>query len=226
MSLNIPRIRGLCFDIDGTLSDTDDLAVQKLAHFLRPLRFLLSGKDESRAARRIIMAAEMPGNWLINLPDRLGVDDTLAPVMDFFVRHMLTPGVTPHLIIPGVMEMLEALHSRFPMSIVSAREQGSSQRFITAFGLQRFFPVVATARTCAHTKPYPDPVLWAAAQMGLPPENCLMVGDTTVDIRSGRAAGAQTVGVLCGFGRPDELARAGADLLLESTAELSNVLGL
>ena len=37
--------------------------------------------------------------------------------------------------------------------------------------------------------------------MGVAPGNVLMVGDTTVDIRAGKAAGAQTVGVLCGFGQ-------------------------
>jgi len=226
MSLNTQRIHGLCFDIDGTLSDTDNQIVYKLAHLLKPFRFLLKGKDEAKTARRVIMAAEMPGNWLISLPDRLGIDDELAPVMDFIVRHMLTPGPTPHLIIPGVIEMLETLHSRFPMSIVSARGQSSSLRFLDAFCLQRFFPVVATAQTCAHTKPYPDPVLWAAAQMGLPAESCLMVGDTVVDIRAGRAAGVQTVGVLCGFGTSEELLRAGADLILDSTTDLANVLGL
>ena len=52
-----------------------------------------------------------------------------------------------------------------------------------------------------------------------------MIGDTTVDIRAGRAAGAQTVGVLCGFGSERELRRAGADLILASTAELGEMLG-
>jgi phosphoglycolate phosphatase-like HAD superfamily hydrolase len=225
MTLDTPRIRGLCFDIDGTLSDSDEQVVAKLAHFLKPLRFLFKGKNESKAARRIIMAVETPGNWFVSLPDRLGIDNVLAPMTDFIVRHLLTPGPSPHLIIPGVIEMLEALAPRFPMSIVSARDQRSAVRFLDAFDLQRFFPVIATARTCAHTKPFPDPVLWAAAQMGLPPESCLMIGDTVVDIRAGRAAGAQTVGVKCGFGMPEELLRAGADLILDSTADLANVLG-
>jgi len=46
-----------------------------------------------------------------------------------------------------------------------------------------------------------------------------------VDIHAGKAAGAQTVGVLCGFGEEKELKRAGADLILPSPAELVDVLG-
>ena len=51
----------------------------------------------------------------------------------------------------------------------------------------------------------------------------LMVGDTTVDVKTGRRAGAQTLGVLCGFGTEKELIRAGADLILASTADLKDL---
>ncbi len=83
--------------------------------------------------------------------------------------------------------------------------------------MSRFFKVIVTGGTCRRTKPHPEPVLYAARCLEVPPENCLMVGDTTVDIRAGRSAGAQTVGVLCGFGEADELARLGADLILTAT---------
>jgi phosphoglycolate phosphatase len=51
-----------------------------------------------------------------------------------------------------------------------------------------------------------------------------MIGDTTVDIRAGVAAGAQTVGVLCGFGEEPELRRNGANLVLGDTPQLADVL--
>ncbi|MPN00756.1 Phosphoglycolate phosphatase [bioreactor metagenome] len=56
--------------------------------------------------------------------------------------------------------------------------------------------------------------------MQVPAQNCLMIGDTTVDILAGKAAGAQTVGVLCGFGEEGELRRAGADLIVKDLKEL------
>ena len=48
-----------------------------------------------------------------------------------------------------------------------------------------------------------------------------MVGDTAVDMRSAKAAGAFAVGVLCGFGEREELLNAGADLVLEYTSDLA-----
>jgi phosphoglycolate phosphatase-like HAD superfamily hydrolase len=50
-----------------------------------------------------------------------------------------------------------------------------------------------------------------------------MIGDTIVDVRAGKAAGAQTIGVLCGFGTLRELNRAGADLILTNTKDLTNI---
>ena len=51
-----------------------------------------------------------------------------------------------------------------------------------------------------------------------------MVGDTTVDMRAAQLAGMQAVGVLCGFGTQRELLRAGANLILESPAELADLI--
>jgi len=51
-----------------------------------------------------------------------------------------------------------------------------------------------------------------------------MIGDTTVDIRAGKSAGAQAVGVLCGFGEEPELKKMGADIILEDTTKLTKIL--
>ena len=120
--------------------------------------------------------------------------------------------------------MLEKLSLRYPLAVVSARDTRSTLEFLDQFNLTAFFKCIATDQTCVHTKPFPDPILWAAKQMGVTPGACLMVGDTTVDIRAGKAAGAQTVGVLCGFGEAAELSQHGADLLLSITADLVQAL--
>ena len=88
----------------------------------------------------------------------------------------------------------------------------------------KYFDVIVTGLSAEHTKPYPDPILLAAQKMNVTPQNCLMIGDTTVDIRAGRSAGAQTVGVLCGFGEEPELKKMGADMILKDTTRLLDTL--
>jgi phosphoglycolate phosphatase-like HAD superfamily hydrolase len=223
MPLEVERIRALCWDVDGTLSDTDDQFVQKLVHLLHPVRFLFAQHDPRPFARRFVTATETPGNFLYGIPDRLGIDDEIAAVSDRIYRLGLGKKPT-FMIIPGVKETLTRLHTRYPMSVVSARGRRSTMIFLEQFDLIPHFQFIATAQTCEHTKPYPDPILWVAGQMGVPAEDCLMIGDTTVDILAAKTAGAQSVGVLCGFGEEEELQFAGADLILETSAQLQDIL--
>ena len=218
MQLDLARVRALCFDVDGTLSDTDDLYIARVTRLLP--RFLF--RDPERVARRFVMWIESPGNALMGIPDRFGLDDELAAVVNWMYRHRRKRWKR-YLLIPGVDAMLAQLHGRFPMAVVSARDERGTRAFLDHFNLTRYFDVVVTALTAAHTKPYPDPIIYAAQKMGVAPESCLMIGDTTVDMRAGKSAGAQMVGVLCGFGEEEELTRTGADAILKSTAEVGEL---
>jgi phosphoglycolate phosphatase-like HAD superfamily hydrolase len=226
MPLDVSRLRLLCFDVDGTLRDTDDQFVLSLGRFFQPLSFLFPRKDPLPLMRRMVMATENPGNYLLGLTDQMGIDDELARLVDFFYFRLgLRSNPASFLLIEGVREMLACLKAHYPLAVVSARGQRSTLAFLEKFELAPLFDAIATGQTCDHTKPRPDPILWVAHQLGVAPCACLMVGDTTVDIRAGKAAGAQTVGVLCGFGEEKELRGAGADLILASTADLTGILG-
>jgi phosphoglycolate phosphatase-like HAD superfamily hydrolase len=154
----------------------------------------------------------------------LGIDKGIAEFNDWMYRKGLGRTAKPFQLIDGVQEMLARLHPHYPMSVVSARGERSTNLFLEHFEIRERFVSIVTAQTCRHSKPYPDPILWAAQQMKVPPQNCLMIGDTTVDIIAGKAAGAQTIGVLCGFGTEDELVQNGADTILASTAQLTSIL--
>jgi HAD superfamily hydrolase (TIGR01509 family) len=209
--------------VDGTLSDTDDVMVAQLAELLYPFNFLFPGKDLIKVARGIVMETEGSANFLMGITDRIGLDDDIFALKDWLVR-LSKKEVRPFQIIPGVKGMLEELGQRYPLAVVSARDTTSTMDFLNQFDLVSNFKVIVTDQTCSHTKPFPDPILWAAEKMGIPPQNCLMVGDTTIDIRAGKAAGTQTIGVLCGFGEEQELRLLGADMILATTPELVQVL--
>jgi HAD superfamily hydrolase (TIGR01549 family) len=224
MALDISRIRAVFFDVDGTLRDTDDQFVKLAAELLRPIRGLLPAGDAQHFARRLVMALESPGTALQSLRDRLKIDRPLAGLQDWMASLQPANTAVSRPMIPGTAEMLACLAECYPMAIISARGERSTLGFLKEHNLQGFFQVVVTGQTCRHTKPFPDPLLYAAKRLGVSPQDCLIVGDTTVDIRAGRKAGAQTVGVLCGFGEQEELARESADLILETTPFLVSYL--
>lgn len=225
MPIDLDRVQALCFDVDGTLRDTDDQLVLRISRSFRLLRFLFPEGNPQPFARKLIMAIENPGNLLLGLPDRLGIDHHLASISEK-LSHLRPRKKRPHfMMIPGVQDLLARLHPHYPMAVVSARDERNTLQFLDHFGLRSYFQSIVTAQTCRYTKPYPDPVLHAAREMGVEPARCLMIGDTTVDIRAGHSAGAQTIGVLCGFGERAELQRAGADLVLETTSDLIDLPG-
>ncbi len=211
------KIQGWFFDLDGTLMDTDDQAVESLA---RRLGFLGEARAR-RLARRMVMAGETPMNYALTAVDMVGLDAVL-----FGVRRMMRTRVEPtfHLI-EGVKPLLAHLAERATLAVVSTRSSEEAAEFLCQHDLAGFFKLTVTQATTKRLKPHPEPVLYTAAQLGLSPDVCVMVGDTPVDVLSGRRAGAWAVGVLCGFGEEAELWRAGAHLVLPSTADLLALVG-
>lgn len=225
MALNLECIRAICFDVDGTLSDTDDQLIAKLEKWLSPLCLLCPAEKLNNLARRLVIVLENPVNVIYQLADKVGLDNYFAHIYSKISRgEKRRRARHTFLLITGVREMLVKLKGKYKIAIVSARGEKSTREFLKAFNLEEFFNVVVTAHTCYYTKPFPDPVLYAAKMMGVGAGECLMVGDTVLDIKAGKRAGSQTVGVLCGFGVKRELQRAGAGLILNSTPEIVKVI--
>src|SRR5688500_7856145 len=96
MPLDILRIKALCFDVDGTLSDTDDLYANAFVRFLP--RFLF--RDPAHSARRLVMWIEAPGNALLGMADTIGLDHKMVALIDWTSRHRKLP--KEYTLVPGV----------------------------------------------------------------------------------------------------------------------------
>lgn len=213
MPLDLARIRVLCFDFDGTISDTDDVYVAALQRWLSPFKFL-----PQSSARSIVTALETPGNLFLQLLDRYGIDTILHRISS---RRAVVQNVPANFkIIPGAKEAILNLQNQYPITLVSSRAVQGVNVFLKYFDLLQYFQLIVGAEMTPRMKPYPDPLLLVAETLNVLPDELLMIGDTTVDILAGKAVGAQTVGVLCGFGTRGELQAAGADVILPSTAQV------
>ena len=223
MALDLARVKGLCFDVDGTLSDTDDAWVERITRSLTPLSRVFRQQEPRRFARWLVMAGESPMNLLMYWMDALSLDDDFALAFERTAQRRGS-GNKPFLLMSGAHELLRAAQSEYALTIVSARDAATTGAFLDQFDLRDYFLEIIASQTCKFTKPYPDPIQYAARAMGLEPRDCLMIGDTTVDILAGKRAGAQTVGLLCGFGTKRELQKAGADVILSDLEELRALL--
>lgn len=208
----------ILFDMDGTLIETDDANVTRWARRLG--RVMRSPERAEAIARCLAMAFESPGNSAFTALDFLGLD---TPVLRLLIALNGGAGL-PHNIPPiaGVEDVVRRLARRYKLAVVSTRTVQESGYYLDALGVRECFDAVAGRDTTWRIKPHPQPVKWAARQLGVDPTRCLMVGDTAVDMRAGVRAGAWTCGVLCGFGGRAELERAGADMILDHTALLGD----
>jgi phosphoglycolate phosphatase len=168
------------------------------------------------------MACETPVNRILALLDSVGLDDDLFGLAKRLQRMRgvhVEPNFHP---VDGVGEMLRDLSQRYHLAIVTTRSHREACAFLAQEELTDLIQVVTGRDDTWRIKPHPSPVLHAAEQLGTAVERCLMVGDTTVDIRAAQAAGAWSFGVLCGFGDREDLERAGATQILNTTGDLQD----
>ncbi len=210
-------VRAILFDLDGTLIETDDEAVAAIARRLRLFKWV--PEDERlRLARRWLMRSESSVNGLITFLDTLQLDGVLFRLSDALHRWKGHRKADNFLAVAGTVETVHELASRYRLGVVTSRNKHEALEFLSQYGLSALFSAVITRTDTPRLKPHPMPVLKAAEKLGVPPQQCVMVGDTEVDVRAAKAAGALAVGVLCGFGENDDF--GDADLVIESTAQL------
>ena len=121
----------------------------------------------------------------------------------------------------GIPELLETLTDRgLGQAVLSNKPQAQTEDMVhRLFGTERF-ALVRGQVAGIPLKPDPTSLLQIAADLGLPVESCLMVGDTSVDMETARRAGLASVGVLWGFREEEELRASGAGAIIAAPEEL------
>ncbi len=213
-------IRAILFDLDGTLIETDDVVVQRLAARLGFLERVLPVTTRQRAARHLLMGSEVWVNGFVTLLDRLSLDRLAFQMNDTLHRWR---GIRPQdrfVAVADTPEMLARLATRYLLGVVTSRNRSESTAFLTQYGLTGIISVLISRDDSPRLKPHPMSVRLAVAALGVSAEQCVLVGDTEVDVRAAKAAGVSSIGVLCGLGELSDL--DSADLVLDSTAQLGD----
>ncbi|HEX5503444.1 MAG TPA: HAD-IA family hydrolase [Thermomicrobiales bacterium] len=207
----VTRRSALLFDLDGTLVDSVELIVRAFQH--TAARRL--GRPFDRAAIVATIGRPLPA-VLEELAPGAG-ESLLAAYRAFVVEHH-DALVRAY---PGAVEALVALRARgYRLGIVTAKGRAQAE---LAFRLCRLTPLVDVAichEDAPRHKPAPDPLLAAAARLGLPPGACCYVGDSVFDLVAARAAGMASVAVTWGAGLPADLAAERPGALVHDFAAL------
>jgi phosphoglycolate phosphatase len=142
----------------------------------------------------------------------------VADFLDYYAEHPIDHTLP----MPGALEALNQL-SGYPLGVCTNKPRVTSLAVIHGLRLEARFAGVVAGDDLPQRKPDPAPVIEAARRIGVPVSQVIMVGDGPQDILSGRAAGAYTVGVRGGIQAFERLAASAPDCLIETLAELPDV---
>lgn len=203
------------FDLDGTLLDTltdlADAANHALASVGRP--------THPQEAYRTLVGQGVRQLFIDGLGPEHGhlVDDAIAAHLAYYEDHRFDT-TRPY---PGIEPLLEALAERgVRLGVLSNKPDEATQDVIARYFPEQPWAYVRGHRSGTAAKPDPHAAIEATRTLGIPAERWLYVGDTSVDMQTGKGAGMFTVGVTWGFRSEAELREHGADAIIHEPAEL------
>lgn len=205
------------FDFDGTLAD--------------------SWRDIATGLNRTLAEAGLPaaepadvrawvGHGVRRLIGRAIASDDPARIEPLYLRfrvHYADCCLDTTALYDGVRSTLEALAPRHVLAILSNKPQTFLDRIAAGLAIQPLFAAVVGGDALAVSKPDPATLAHVVASVG-GASAVWMVGDSAVDVETGRRFGARTVGCAWGLRSREELRAAGVDFLIEHAAELPDLL--
>jgi len=217
---NLPG-RGVLFDLDGTLADTaPDLGFalnqQRLARGMPELPIEAVRSQASSGARGLLKIG-----FGIE-PGQSGYEAMRDEFLDIYEENLARSSR----LFPGVSALLEQIERRgLRWGIVTNKAERFTFPLLRALSLMERAACVICGDTTPNPKPHPAPLLAAAEKLGVPPGQCIYVGDDERDVQAGHAAGMPVVVARYGYlgnGTPPE--HWGADGFVDAPADLLGVL--
>lgn len=209
----MPKIEGVLCDLDGTLVNSEPF-------HLRAWNMLIEREGHKPPSP----------HWnddCIGLPDAYARDKTydtfpdmrkypnlLEMKQDVFRDLIAQNG--EKLAYPGMAERLERLRrAGLKLAVGTNSVMKNTRASLSAAGLLQFFPVIVTLDRVQCGKPDPEIYRTAAEELGLAPERCVVLEDSTAGLASGKAAGCLVLGITNTW---EASALADADMVFDSTA--------
>ena len=217
MSKNKLKVKGILFDLDGTILDTKDAYIEAAT-----IAFKAIGRKNPSTER------------LLELPKRVENKQSIVDIvgenpqgfLDVFLKTFYAIAPTKTKPMPNIANILKRLSQKAKLSVITMRFMPKEIILLELkqHGLDRYFAEVVTALDTCKPKPSPEALIHASDAMDVQMCECVIVGDSVVDVQAGKAAGAKTVAVLTGLYTQKELAQEKPDFIIKDISELLNLI--
>jgi len=187
-------IKGLIFDMDGLLIDSEPLWLRA-----EQLVFATVGIELDPLMFKETTGIRIDDVVRLRYAEKPWANKSLAQVEAEILAEVQRLATTEGKALPGVYEVLEACSaSGCIIALASSSPLHMIEAVITHLGIHEYFSVLCSAADEQHGKPHPAVYLTTAARMGLAPDSCLAFEDSMPGVLAAKAAGMQVVAV------PDE----------------------
>lgn len=204
--VNFQNVRGIVFDLDGTLIDSYEAIAESLNAALRSAGMEELPVDQVRG---------MVGMGLETLVARAMGEENVAVGVRDFRAHYERICVARTRLLPQVAETLDQLHRRgYRMAVASNKPAKFGWRLLEGLHVRRYLACVLGPDLVENRKPHPEMLQRAMQVMEVMPGATLYVGDMEIDVETARRAGVPVVVIPTGSRTTEELERAGADLMI------------
>ena len=208
--------RSVLLDLDGTLIDSQPGI---LASCLAALRALGHEPDETLDIKRTIGP---PLEDMMQVLLQPYGDDRIGEAVAAYRQHYGESGLLGSEPYPGIGSSLKEMQQAgLRIYLATSKRETFASRILHHLGFATYFDGIHGSVPGGGLDHKPELLAHILSQHNLLPSHSLMVGDRRYDISGAHAVGMRGLGVLWGYGTRDELETAGADQLVESTADLA-----
>lgn len=210
-------VAAICFDLDGTLVDSEGEAADAIELALQPLGRPLSLLERDFVVGHSATAIYefIRGNGGLPLSLREFEDAVYEARVQLYERHGACE-------LPGARQVVRALAAHLPLALVTGSTRPEAELMLSALQIGPCFRLTLCAGEYTRSKPSPEPYQLAAEGLKVPPERCVAIEDSTAGITAARAAGMTCIAVRAGnrYGQDQSEADQIVDTLHEAVVLL------
>lgn len=224
--MSVFSVKGLLFDLDGTLIDSvPDLAVAVDA-MLGKARLPKAGEARVRewvgnGAKKLVQRALAFAKGC----DESSIEDAeLEKHHQQFLNDYRLASSQYSQLYEGVLPALHAWHQQgLAMALVTNKPYEFIAPLLKQFAIDQCFSVLVGGDSLPNRKPSPEPLLHACDALGLTVKDCLMIGDSRNDVEAARAAGMPVACVSYGYNHGEPIADTQPDVIVDQLTQINIV---
>ncbi|MBN2611704.1 MAG: HAD hydrolase-like protein [Bacteroidales bacterium] len=213
-----PYYKHVIFDLDGTLTDSQEGILNALVHSLNSLGINPGAKE------KLVNYIGIPLQELFRVHFSVS-GARLEEAVNHFRAYYREKGVYENKLYDGITDLLDALFSRSLLYVATAKLESNAILILEHFNIKRYFKGVAGADAAGTNAGKTYLVKKLLSTYPIETGNAtVMVGDKSMDIRAAHDCQIQSVGAAYGYGSGEEIREAAPSFIANNVKELSEIL--